>query len=86
MANVHVAKYFNQFGRGKIKEDILKRVIIHGINGNNQYGQAMKNALLHGCIKNKKRTILLEFNIIFNKFSHDKIGHLFVVDIKFYNF
>ena len=30
LTNVYVGKYFNQFVRGQIKEDILKRVIING--------------------------------------------------------
>ena len=34
----------------------------------------------------KKKSTLLEFNRILDKISHDdKIGHLFVVDIKFYH-
>ena len=36
--------------------------------------------------KTKKKPTLLEFNKILDKISHDdKVGHLFVVDIKFYN-
>ena len=36
--------------------------------------------------KKKKKSTLLEFNRILDKISHDdKIGHLFVVDIKFYH-
>ena len=54
---------------------------------NNQYGQEITKALPYGCIKKKKKkTTLLEFNKILGKISHDdKIGHLFVVDIKLYN-
>lgn len=56
---------------------------------NNQYGQDITKALPYGCIKNKKKqkkTTLPEFNKILGKISHDdKIGHLFVVDIKLYN-
>ena len=36
--------------------------------------------------KNKQKPTLPEFNRILDKISHDdKIGHLFVVDIKFYH-
>ena len=54
---------------------------------NNQYGQEITKALPYGCIKKKKKkTTRLEFNKILGKISHyDKIGHLFVVDIKLYN-
>ena len=52
---------------------------------NNQYGQAITKPLPYGCIK-KKEHHLLEFNKILDEISHeDKIGHLFIVDIKFYN-
>ena len=33
LIKVHVGKYFNQFARGQIKEDKLKRVIINGGTG-----------------------------------------------------
>ena len=33
MTNVYVGKYFDQFVRGQIKKDILKRVIINGGTG-----------------------------------------------------
>ena len=69
-----------------------KRIVskILKIDKNNQYGQAMTKALPYGCIKKQKqktkKTTLLEFNKILDKISHDdKIGHHFVVDIKFYN-
>lgn len=43
---------------------------------NNHYGNAMTKPLTCGCIKNKKSKI--------KNLSHkDKIGHLFIVDIKF---
>ena len=54
---------------------------------NNQYGMAMTKPLLYGCIK-KQGTVptLTEFNRILDKISHeDKIGHLFIVNIKFHN-
>ena len=53
---------------------------------NNQYGQAMRKPLPHGCIKKMKTPSLLELNRILCSISHeDKIGHLFVVDIKFHD-
>ena len=54
---------------------------------NNQYGNAMTKPLPYGCIE-KSKTVpsLRDFNIILNTLSHeDKIGHLFIVDIKFHN-
>ena len=54
---------------------------------NSQYGQAMAKPLPYGCIKKQNHPlILLEFNKILDKISHDdKIEHLFIVDIKFHN-
>ena len=54
---------------------------------NNQYGQAMTKALPYGCIKKQDHLpSLLEFDKILDKISHDdKTGHLFIVDIKFYD-
>ena len=54
---------------------------------NSQYGQAMTKPLPYGCIKKQNHPLsLLEFNKILDKISHDhKIGHLFIVDIKFHN-
>ena len=53
----------------------------------NQYGQTMTKPLPYGCInKQEHLPSLLEFNKILDKISHeDKIGHLFIVDIKFHN-
>ena len=69
-----------------------KRIVtkILKMDENNQYGQDITKALPYGCIKKtktkKKTTTLLEFNKILGKISHDdKIGHLFVDDIKLYN-
>ena len=47
----------------------------------------MTKALPYGCIKNQQHPpSLLEFNKILDKVSHDnKIGHLFIVHIKFHN-
>ena len=42
--------------------------------------------LTYGCIKKSKNvTPIRDFSIILNTLSHeDKIGHLFIVDIKFH--
>ena len=47
---------------------------------NNQYG----NAMTHRCIKKQEKIpSLREFNMILNKLLHtDKIGHLFIADVK----
>ena len=49
----------------------------------------MAKPLPYGCIKKQKQKqknpSVPEFNIILNNISHtDKIGHLFIVDIKFH--
>ena len=65
----------------KFSSKILK------MDENNQYGMAMTKPLPYGCIK-KNDTVptMTEFNKILDCISHDdKIGHLFTVDIKFYN-
>ena len=64
----------------KISTKILK------MDENNQYGNAMTKDLPYGCIKKmKKIPSLREFNMILSNISHtDKIGHLFIVDIKFH--
>ena len=53
----------------------------------NQHGQAMRKPLPYGYIKKQENIpSLLEFNKTWDKISHeDKIGHLFIVDIKFHN-
>ena len=63
----------------RISTKILK------MDENNQYGQAMTKALLYGCIK-KQDHLEFYYNKILDNISHDdKTGHLFVVDIKFYD-
>ena len=54
---------------------------------NNQYGQVMTKPILYECMKKQEHPAsLLEVNEILDKVSHeDEIGHLFIVDIKFYN-
>ena len=52
---------------------------------NNQYGNAMTKPLPYDCIKKASKVpSLLEFNMILDSISEtDKVGHLFIVDIKF---
>ena len=54
---------------------------------NNQHGNAMTKPLPYGCKKKvSKVPFLLEFNMILDNISdRDKVGHLFIVDIKFHN-
>ena len=54
---------------------------------NKQHGMAMTKPLPYGCIKKKDKVpTVTEFNKILDCISHDdRIGHLFTVDIKFYN-
>ena len=65
----------------RISTKILK------MDENNQCGQPMTKPLRYGCIKKQEHpSSLLEFNKILEKISHDvKIGHLFIVHIKFHN-
>ena len=52
---------------------------------NNQYGFAMTKPLPYGCIKKKKLVPSLEElkTLLENVTLEDKLGHLFLVDIKF---
>ena len=54
---------------------------------NNCYGNAMPKPLPYGCIKKAPKVpSLLEFNMILDSISEtDKVGHLFIVDIKFHD-
>lgn len=51
---------------------------------NNQYGNAMTKRLPCCCIKKEKEVPCLQkFNLILENLSYeDKIGHLFIVDMK----
>ena len=53
---------------------------------NNQYGNAMTEPLLFGCIKKQQKIPSpWEINAILNCLSYAcKIGHLFIADIKFH--
>ena len=72
--------------------------VIYGINGknerviskilkldeNNQYVHAMTKPLPTGCIKNDSDLSWRTFNLLLESVSlEDKIGHLYIVDIKF---
>ena len=65
----------------RISTKILK------MDKNNQYGQALTKPLAYGCIKKQEHPpSLLEFSEILDKISHDdKIGHLFIANIKFHD-
>ena len=54
---------------------------------NNQNGNVMIKPLPYGCIKKASKVpSLLEFNMIFDGISDkEKVGHLFIVNIKFHN-
>ena len=63
-----------------------KRVIskILKLDENNQYGHAMTKPLPAGCIKNDADLSWRTFNLLLESVSlEDKIGHLYIVDIKF---
>ena len=63
-----------------------KRVIskILKLDENNQYGHAMAKPLPIGCIKNDPDLNWKTFNLLLESVSlEDKIGHLYIVDIKF---
>ena len=65
----------------RISSKILK------MDERNQYGMAMTKPLPYSCIKKKdNEPSLTEFNRIITTTSHeDKIGYLFIVDIKFHD-
>ena len=65
----------------RISTKILK------MDENNQYRQAMTKTLQYGCIKWQEHPpSLVEFNKILDRICHEgKIGHLFIVDVKFHN-
>ena len=63
-----------------------KRVIskILKLDENNQYGHAMTKPLPTGCIKNDPDLSWKTFNLLLESVNlEDKIGHLYIVDIKF---
>ena len=71
----------------KTRDGQLKRFSskIIKMDENNQYGFAMTKPLPYGCIKKKENLPTLEelAALLDNVTLEDKLGHLFVVDIKF---
>ena len=71
----------------KIRDGELKRFSskIIKMDENNQYGFAMTKPLPYGCIKKKENLPTLDELAVLleNVTLEDKLGHLFVVDIKF---
>ena len=69
-----------------MKRNSKKRVItkILKMDENNQYGFAMTKPMPTGCIKENNSPSWLTFNLLLETVTlEDKIGHLFIVDIKF---
>ena len=77
-------KINNTIQKKKMKKRITTKIL--KMDENNQYGNSMTKTLRYGCIKKaSKIPKLSDFNPIFNDLSHtDKIGQLFMVDIKFH--
>ena len=69
----------NSYHERRITSKILK------MDENNQYGFAMTKTIPKDCIKEHLALPWLKFNLLPETINFDdKIGHLFVVDIKFY--
>ena len=79
--DTHKLIYDTEGQKKRVSTKILK------MDENNQYSNAITRPLPYGCIKRAPKVpSLLEFNRILDSLSHeDKIGHLFIVDIKFFN-
>ena len=79
--NEKVIFYLYMDGKKKTKRISTK---ILKMDENNQYRHAMTKALPYGCIKKQEHPpSLTELNRTLDKISHnDKIGHLFIADIK----
>ena len=74
--------------KSKINDKKENQIIVTKIlkmDENNQYGYAMTKPLSYRCVeKQVKIPTIRELNIILNNISHEeKVGHLFLVDIKF---
>ena len=71
------------------KKNQLKRFSskILKMDENNQYGQVMTKPLSYGCIKKQQKKKTRHWrSLILNSIEHaDVFGHIFTVDIKFYN-
>ena len=77
---VYSLKFNNEkkFQKKRVITKILK------MDENNQYGFAMTKPMPTGCIKENNSPSWLTFNLLLETVTlEDKIGHLFVVDIKF---
>ena len=69
----------------KQKKNVTTKIL--KMDEDNQYGNAMTKPLPYGSIKKMKEIPnFYEFNQILSNLSHeDKIGHLFIVDIKIHD-
>ena len=77
---VYSLKFDNEkkFKKKRVISKILK------MDENNQYGFAMTKPMPTGCIKENNSPSWLTFNLLLETVTlEDKIGHLFIVDIKF---
>ena len=77
---VYSLKFNNEkkFQKKRVISKILK------LDENNQYGFAMTKPMPTGCIKENNSPSWLTFNLLLETVTlEDKIGHLFIVDIKF---
>ena len=77
---VYSLKFNNEkkFQKKRVITKILK------MDENNQYGFAMTKPMPTGCIKENNSPSWLTFNLLLETVTlEDKIGHLFIVDIKF---
>ena len=77
---VYSLKFNNEkkFKKKRVISKILK------LDENNQYGFAMTKPMPTGCIKENNSPSWLTFNLLLETVTlEDKIGHLFIVDIKF---
>ena len=76
---IYNLKIGSEYQKKRVVSNILK------MDENNQYGNAMTKPFLHGWIKKQKEIpSLRKLNFIDENISiKDKIGHLFIIDIKF---
>ena len=66
----------------KLKKKVVSKIF--KLDENNQYGNGMTKPLPTGCIKNNSDFSWETFNFLLEKVDfEDKIGHLYIVDIKF---
>ena len=84
--------FLNDTKNGKVlfktTDNELKRFSskIIKMDENNQYGMAMTKPLPYGCIKKQEKLPnFTELEQLLKSLTEDKIGHLFTVDIKFFD-